>query len=75
MAQPRKKLRERDDFFLAVVAGRNVDIKTLIPPTATTAREELLLEIADRISNNSVDIDTVVERVLEAMPEYDGEVI
>lgn len=50
MAAPKKRLRERDDFYLATVAGRDIDVKTLIPPTASTAREELLLEIADRFN-------------------------
>lgn len=50
MATPKKRLRERDDFYLATVAGRDIDVKTLIPPTASTAREELLLEIADRFN-------------------------
>lgn len=42
-------ITNRDDLFLAKVAGRDVDISTMTPPVAASMREKLLLEIADRI--------------------------
>ena len=44
-------LRERIDFFLAKIAGRDVDIGTLHPPVAIDTTEELLLEIANKYAN------------------------
>lgn len=43
----------RDNFFLAKIAGEDVDIGTLRPGTAASEREELLLKIADRIDSSS----------------------
>lgn len=45
------KIRERLDYFLAKIAGREVDIEDLTPPAAATATEELLEEIAERMEN------------------------
>ena len=44
-----KTITNRDDIFLAKSAGRNVDISTMTPPVAASTKEELLLEIADRV--------------------------
>ena len=43
------KIRSRLEFFLAKVAGKDIDIATLVPPVASTTTEELLLAIADRL--------------------------
>ena len=43
------KLRSRIEFFLAKIAGRDIDVNTLIPPGATTMIEKLMLETSDRI--------------------------
>lgn len=45
------KIRSRLEFFLAKVAGKDIDIATLVPPVASTTTEELLLAIADRLDN------------------------
>ena len=42
-------IRSRLEFFLAKVAGKDIDLNTIVPAGATNAVEELLLEIADRI--------------------------
>lgn len=45
-----KKIRDRKEFFLGKIAGReDVDVNTLMPPGASSTEEELLLEIAGRI--------------------------
>ena len=44
-------IRSRLEFFLAKVAGKDVDLNTIVPAGATNAVEELLLEIADRIAD------------------------
>ena len=44
-------LSTREEFFLGKVAGRDVDIKTLTPPVETSAFEELMSEIAERIGD------------------------
>lgn len=43
------KLRSRIEFFLAKIAGRDIDVNTLIPAGATTMIEKLMLETSDRI--------------------------
>ena len=46
----KKKIRDRKEFFLGKIAGReDVDVNTLMPPGASSTEEELLLEIAGRI--------------------------
>lgn len=45
------KIRSRLEFFLAKIAGKNIDIATLVPPVASTTTEELMLAIADRLDN------------------------
>lgn len=62
------KLRSRLEFFLAKVAGRDVNINTLIPAGATTMAERLLLEISDRINRADrgyVSIDKVKDYLYE----------
>lgn len=45
------KIATRIEYFLAKVAGRDVDVSTLTPPVAANATEELLGEIADRLDD------------------------
>lgn len=44
-------IRSRLEFFLAKVAGKDVDLNTVVPAGASNAVEELLLEIADRFDD------------------------
>lgn len=44
-------IRSRMEFFLAKVAGKDIDLNTIVPAGASNAVEELLLEIADRIGD------------------------
>ena len=44
-------LRTRLEFLWAKLAGRDVDINTLIPDVPTNMVEKLMLETADRISS------------------------
>lgn len=44
-------IRSRIGHYLAKIAGRNVDIETLMPQVPINEQEELLSEIADRIGN------------------------
>lgn len=46
-------ITDRLDMFLAKIAGYDIDIKTMTPPTATNIREKILLDIANKISNTS----------------------
>lgn len=50
---------QRLEFFLAKVAGEDVDISTLVPPVATNAIEQALLSIAE----NSAKEDAAVEEL------------
>lgn len=51
----KKNIRSRLEFFLAKVAGKDVDITKLTPPVASDTIEELLLEIAERLDAASAD--------------------
>ena len=44
-------ITDREDLFWAKMAGRDVDISTMTPPVASSMRERLMLEVADRISH------------------------
>lgn len=44
--------KQRLEFFLAKIAGEDVDIATLVPPVPTSQTEKILLEIADRMSQS-----------------------
>ena len=44
-------ITNREDIFLAKIAGRDVDISTMTPPVANGVHEKLLDEIADRIDD------------------------
>jgi len=44
-------ITDRLDLYLAKVAGREVDIKTMTPPVAASMMEKLLLEIDKRIED------------------------
>lgn len=44
-----KNITDREDLFWAKIAGRDVDISTMTPPVAASVREELMLEVAERI--------------------------
>lgn len=45
------KLRERIEFYLAKIAGRDVDMDKITPNKASSTVEELLDEIAERIDD------------------------
>ena len=45
-----KVITDREDLFWAKMAGRDVDISTMTPPVASSMREELMLEVAERIA-------------------------
>ena len=54
-----KRITSRDDLLLAKIAGHQVDLSTMTPPNALNAKEQYLLEIADRMEGrNSDDADT-----------------
>ena len=42
----------RIEFILAKIAGREVDLDTLTPPPPINLTEELLLEIAEKLSES-----------------------
>ena len=44
-------ITSREDIFLAKIAGKDVNIKTMTPPVATSMTEKLMLDIAERIDN------------------------
>lgn len=44
-------ITSREDIFLAKIAGKDVNIKTMTPPVATNMTEKLMLDIAERIDN------------------------
>lgn len=44
-----KTISDREDLFWAKMAGRDVNISTMTPPVASSMREELMLEVAERI--------------------------
>lgn len=44
-------ITNREDVFLAKIAGRDVDISTMTPPVVSSTREQLLSEIAERVDN------------------------
>ena len=44
-----KNITDREDLFWAKMAGRDVDISTMTPPVVASQREELMLEVAERI--------------------------
>ena len=41
--------KERIEFFLAKIAGEDIDVKTLMPPGPINPTEQALCEIADRL--------------------------
>ena len=45
-------ITDRLDMFLAKIAGYDVDIKTMTPPTASNIREKLLLDIAKKYNKS-----------------------
>ena len=47
----KNNITNREDLFLAKIAGYDVDVKTLMPPTASNVREKILLDIADKVNN------------------------
>lgn len=51
----KKNITNREDLFLAKIAGYDVDVKTLTPPTASNVREKILLDIAEKVSNQGDD--------------------
>ena len=75
-------ITSREDIFLAKIAGKDVDIKTMTPPVAASMREKLMLDIADRIdsieagSGGGDTYETVLEMQLgepvstEGKPEW-----
>lgn len=44
------KIRSRLEFFLAKVAGKDVDVTGLVPAGASDTVEELLLDIAEKVN-------------------------
>ena len=44
-------ITDREDLFWAKMAGKDVDISTMTPPVAASVREELMLEVAERIGS------------------------
>lgn len=49
--------KQRLEFFLAKIAGEDVDISTLVPPVATSQIEKILLAIADKMGDNADSVD------------------
>lgn len=45
-------ITDRLDMFLAKIAGYDIDIKTMTPPTAKSIREKILLDIADKVNTS-----------------------
>ena len=56
------EIRQRLDYFLAKIAGKDVDIADLTPPQAINPTEELMLDIADRVA----DVEEAAEEATEA---------
>ena len=52
-------ITSRIELLLAKIAGRDVDISTMTPPVAINLKEELLLDIADRLDSASSELPTV----------------
>lgn len=69
-------ITSREELFLAKLAGRDVDIKTMTPPVASSLTEKLMLEIADRLDNmgggSSETYETVAEIEVGEMVGVDG---
>lgn len=67
------KLRGRLEFFLAKIAGRDIDVNTLIPAGASSMIEKLMLETSDRIDHIDIGF-TSMEKVKDYLYEvyYDN---
>jgi len=57
------KPTQRLEFFLAKIAGEDIDIATLVPPVATSKLEKILLAIADRIDDGSASAEELDESI------------
>lgn len=56
------KIRTRLEYFLAKLAGREVDFKDIIGPNISNTEEELLTEISDKIGGgNGASFVTLVD--------------
>ena len=70
-------ITSREELFLAKLAGRDVDIKTMTPPVASSLTEKLMLEIADRLDGmgggSGETYETVAEIEVGEM-QFDGSV-
>lgn len=70
-------ITSREELFLAKLAGRDVDIKTMTPPVASSLTEKLMLEIADRLDGmgggSSDTYETVAEIAIGEMTGQEGQ--
>lgn len=67
-------ITSREELFLAKLAGRDVDIRTMTPPVASSLTEKLMLEIADRLDGMGGGSTDTYETVAEiAVGEMEGE--
>ena len=67
-----KRIISRDDLLLAKIAGHEVDLSTMTPPSALNAKEQYLLEIADRMGNKNTDNSEKTSGVLLVKYADDG---
>lgn len=58
--------KTREEFFLAKIAGHDVDIATLTPPVPVNTTEKLLLEIAEAAAASAEGAAKIAENVPEA---------
>lgn len=52
-------ITSRIELLLAKIAGRDVDISTMTPPVAINLKEELLMDIADRLDSAASELPEV----------------
>lgn len=55
--------KQRLEFFLAKIAGEDVDISTLVPPVATNQIEKILLAIAEKMGDSTDSVDDLDEKL------------
>lgn len=68
-------ISDREELLLAKIAGKDVDIKTMKPGVATSLKEKLMLDIADRIDELSNGQDGEGGRDINSITRVDNEIV